>query len=156
MKLLFESIRYVGGVYGVGSGWRLDRFDSVWYRQLWRFKPAMVMIDERLNFNQNGARSIFREVNRLISQALLPSSLSFYPILSSAHDHFWHWHTIRLFPISTLPPPPCGLHFLPTLLHISAISQRKRQPAPPPLQPILSGISHDDVKENIKALRQPI
>lgn len=40
-------------------------------------KPAIAMIDERLNFNQNGARSVFGEVNRLISQPVLPSSLSF-------------------------------------------------------------------------------
>lgn len=133
MKPPVECISLAFGGCGGGSGWRLDRFDSVWYRQLWRFKPAMAMIDERLNFNQNGARSIFREVNRLISQALLPSSLSFSPTLSSAHDHFWHWHAIRLFPISTSPcsfSPPPPPYFLPTLLHISTTSQRNKTPLP--------------------------
>lgn len=57
---------------GEDAGERLKRRKkSVWYRQLWRCKMA-AMIDERLKFNQNGAWSIFREVNRLISQALLP------------------------------------------------------------------------------------
>lgn len=60
----------------------------VWALQLERFKPAMQMIDERLNFNQSGACSVFREVNRLISQAILPSYLSFAHALFSAHDHF--------------------------------------------------------------------
>lgn len=74
-----------GGVAGCGTGWRLDCCDSAWYRQLWRFTAAVAMIDERLNFNQNGAWSIFREVNRLISQALLPSSPSHSPLLFPRH-----------------------------------------------------------------------
>lgn len=152
MKLLVDSIRLaVGGC----AGWRRHRF---WYRQLWRFKTAMAMIDERLNFNQIGARSIFREVNRLISQALLPSSLSFSPTPSSARDHFWHRHAIHLFPISTspcsFPSPPYAPHPPPLpLLHISSTSQEKWQP--PPLEPTLSGISHYHMRgnSNIKAAR---
>lgn len=89
-------------------------FHSIWCWQLQWLDPALVMIDGRRNFNQNGACSIFREVNRLISQPFLPSSLSFAPALSSAHDHFWHWHAICLFPISTspcsFPPSPEGPH----------------------------------------------
>lgn len=125
-----KAVRMKFGAGG-GSGWRPDRFDGVWYWQLWRFKAVVAMIDERLNFNQNGAWSIFREVNRLISQALLPSSLSFSSTLSSAHDHFWHQHTICLFPISTspcsFPPPPYAAHFSPTVIHISATRRRSRQ-----------------------------
>lgn len=89
------------------------------------------MIDGRQNFNQKGACSVFGEVNRLISQPFLPSSLSFAPALSSAHDHFWHWHAICLFPISTLllssvtrrPSPPPSL---------KPVTWRNTSSAPPP------------------------
>ena len=118
------------------------------------------MIDERLNFNQNGAWSVFREVNRLISQALLPSSLSFAPTLSSAHDHFWHWHAIRLFPISTSPhasPPPLyGQHFFPLTRHrISATSQGNTHRRPPPLlcSPYYIPLSHEGGHQSAPSAR---
>jgi len=41
------------------------------------------MIDERLNFNQNGGPEHFREVNRLISQALHPPSRSLLLLILS-------------------------------------------------------------------------
>lgn len=35
MKQRVEGIKSaVGGCWSGGSGWRLDRFDNVWYRQL--------------------------------------------------------------------------------------------------------------------------
>lgn len=64
------------------------------------------MIDERVNFNQNCAASIFGEVNRLISQAFLPSfhppshSLLHFPLHTTTSDAGTH---ICLFPINTLP-----------------------------------------------------
>lgn len=67
---LIESIATAGCGEDAGDGFKHHK--SVGYRQLRRFKMAAAMIDERLKFNQNGAWSIFREVNRLISQALLP------------------------------------------------------------------------------------
>ena len=102
----------VGGCGGGGSLRRLEHFDSVWYRQLWRFKLAMAMINERLNFNQNGAWSIFREVNRLISHApsILPLILPYYflgtwPLLTLAHhSSLSHQHLTLLLPSSTVYP----------------------------------------------------
>lgn len=82
-----DPIRFVAGRCGGGIGWRPRLRDTVrWYWQLQRFTRAPAMIDGSLNFNQNGARSIFREVNRLISQALplsLPPSHS--PLLFPRH-----------------------------------------------------------------------
>lgn len=70
------------------------------------------MIDERLNFNQNGAWSVFREVNRLISQpSFHPPShspllfLSTWPLLTLAHhSSLSHQHLALLLSASTIRP----------------------------------------------------
>lgn len=82
-------------VFGVGT--------SKW------FKPAIAMIDERLNFNQNGACSVFGEVNRLISQPVLPSSLSFAAAL------FFSLSTWPLHTTLTRHPSPFHRHLSPAL-----------------------------------------
>lgn len=129
---MVRSILLSVGGCGGGECWRPDHF---WCRQHWRFRTAMAMIDERLNFNQNGARSIFREVNRLISQPLLPSSLPFlsysflstWPLLTLAHHlSLSHQHLDLLLPYSTICPS-----FPPILLHFSSTSQGNRPPPPP-------------------------
>jgi len=115
------------------------------------------MIDERLNFNQNGAWSIFREVNRLISQALLPSSLSHSPLLFPLHMTTSDTGTpFVYFPSAPLPSPFLPHHTpLIPLPYIHCNQSRESKPALP-LQLILSAISHNHMKGNFKAFCYPV
>lgn len=71
------------------------------------------MIDERLNFNQNGAGSVFGEVNRLISQPVLPSSLSFAAAFFFFPQHMTTSHDTDT-PSVSFPSAPCPCSFLPS------------------------------------------
>lgn len=148
MKWLGRRIWFVSGECDGGSGWRVDHFDCVWCRHLERLKPAMAMIDDRLKFNQNGARSVFGEVNRLISQAVLPSSLSFAPCFFLSTRPLWtpmrhsslsHQHLAPLPPSSSARPSfPRHLllhasttsHMTHTIWHIPRSREEEHQSAP--------------------------
>lgn len=120
-----------------------------------RLKPAMAMIDDGLKFNQNGARGVFRggkQANQSSCPSILPLIRSCFflgtrPLLTATrHSSLSHQHLAPLPPSSSVRPSfPRHL-----LLHASTTSHMT------PTPPILSDISHDPMKRNIKALHQPV
>lgn len=82
-----------------------------------RLESALAMIDERVNFNQNGACGVFRggkQINQstrpsiLLSRLLPPIPHHHHHPLPPSHDQYFtgRGRFIRLLPISTSSSPP--------------------------------------------------